>query len=228
MKDEINLIKIFEMIMKLWWVVLIFAVIGSLVAFSISTFLMTPQYTSNAKLYVDGTQRVVGTGMDSQTISTSRSLVATYIEILCGNTFRKSIAKKASAEYPEMDPAYIKGNITMGAANETEIIEIKYKDTSPEKAQYVLQLILDNAQSEITRVISGCRVETIDNATLPTTSSYPDTRQNTFLGMLIGIVLGIAIIFIRELLDTRVKDDDDLKTRYSIPVLGVIPNLNKE
>ena len=116
----------------------------------------------------------------------------------------------------------------MDAANETEIIEIKYKDVSPKRAQDVLQLILDNAQSEITRVISGCRVETIDNATLPTTSSYPDTRQNTFLGILIGIILGIAIIFIRELLDTRVKDDDDLKTRYKMPVLGVIPNLNRE
>lgn len=228
MKDEINLIKIFEMIMKLWWVVLIFAVIGSLVAFSISTFLMTPQYTSTAKLYVDGTQRVVGTGMDTQTINASRSLVATYIEILCGDTFMKSISKKAEGDYPGTVANHIKGNIAMNAANETEIIEIRYKDISPQKAQDILQLILDNAQSEITRVISGCRVETIDNATLPVTSSYPDVRQNTFLGMLIGIVLGIAIIFIRELLDTRVKDDDDLKTRYNIPVLGVIPNLNKE
>ena len=228
MKEEINLIKIFEIIMKLWWIVLIFAVIGALVAFSISTFLMTPQYTSNAKLYVDGTQRVLGTGMDTQTINASRSLVATYIEILCGNTFRKTIAKKASVDYPDITATHIKGNISMDAANETEIIEIKYKDVSPKRAQDVLQLILDNAQSEITRVISGCRVETIDNATLPTTSSYPDTRQNTFLGILIGIILGIAIIFIRELLDTRVRDDDDLKTRYKMPVLGVIPNLNRE
>ncbi len=226
MKEEINLIKIFEMIMKLWWLVLIFAVIGSLVAFSISTFLMTPQYTSSAKLYVDGTQRVLGTGMDSQTLNTSRSLVATYIEILCGDTFLKSIAQKSG--YEDMTATSIKNSITMNAANETEIIEIKYKDISPEKAQEILQLILNNAQSEITRVISGCRVETIDNATLPVTSSYPDVKQNTFLGMLVGIVLGIAIIFIRELLDTRVKDDDDLKTRYNIPVLGVIPNLNKE
>lgn len=226
MKEEINLIKIFEMIMKLWWIVLIFAVIGSLVAFSISTFLMTPQYTSSAKLYVDGTQRVLGTGMDTQTLNTSRSLVATYIEILCGETFLKSIAEKSG--YDDLTATSIKNGITMNAANETEIIEIKYKDISPERAQEILQLILNNAQSEITRVISGCRVETIDNATLPVTTSYPDVQQNTFLGMLIGIVLGIAIIFIRELLDTRVKDDDDLKTRYSIPVLGVIPNLNKE
>jgi len=118
LKEEINLIKIFEIIMKLWWIVLIFAVIGALVAFSISTFLMTPQYTSNAKLYVDGTQRVVGTGMDTQTINASRSLVATYIEILCGNTFRKTIAKKASVDYPDITATHIKGNISMDAANE--------------------------------------------------------------------------------------------------------------
>ena len=229
MKEEINIVKIFEIIMKMWWLVLIFAVIGAMVAFSITSFLITPMYTSNAKLYVDGTQRILGTGMDANTVNTSRSLVATYIEILCGDTFLKTVAEDdLLKKYSDVSATHIKNNISMNAANETEIIEIKYKDTSPQKAQDILQTLLDKSQDEITRVTSGCKVETIDNATKPTHSSYPDTKQNTFIGILVGIVIGVAIIFIRELLDTRIKDEDDLKTRYGIPVLGVIPNLTRE
>ena len=97
---------------------------------------------------------------------------------------------------------------------------------SPEKAQAILQLILDSAQREINRIISGCQVNVVDNASLPTTTSSPNVKQNTFIGIFVGVVLGIAVIFIRELLDTRIKDEDDLKNRYNIPVLGVIPNLD--
>ena len=73
MKEEINLIKIFEIILRLWWVVLIFAIIGSLIAFSISTFLMTPMYTSTAKVYVSGSERVEGSGVNINDINVSQS-----------------------------------------------------------------------------------------------------------------------------------------------------------
>lgn len=227
MKEEINLVKILEIILKLWWFVLVFAIIGGIVAFSISSFLMTPQYSSVARVYVDGgSQKAPGSGTTYNEITTNTRLVSTYIEVLCGDTYLGSISRKAKKLGYNVTGQQIKGNITMNSANETEILEIKYSDLSPEKAQAILQLILDNAQREINRIISGCQVNVVDNASLPTTTSSPNVKQNTFIGIFVGVVLGIAVIFIRELLDTRIKDEDDLKNRYNIPVLGVIPNLD--
>ncbi len=223
MKEEINLVKILEIILKLWWFVLIFAIIVGLVAFSISSFLMTPMYTSTAKVYVDGSQRPQGQGTTYSDLTTNTRLVSTYIEILCTDNFLSKVA--AESEY-STSSGYIKSNIKMNAANETEILEIKYADTSPEKARKILQTLLNNAQREIPAVMNGCRVNILDNASMPTSTSSPNTKQNTFIGIFIGIVLGIAIIFIKELLDTRIKDEDDLKTKYNISVLGVIPNLD--
>ena len=223
LKEEINLVKILEIILKLWWFVLIFAVVAGLVAFSISSFLMTPQYTSTAKVYVDGSQRAAGSGINYSELTTNARLVSTYIEVLCSDTYLNSVASECDYN---ITGTQIKGNITMNSANETEILEIKYSDISPEKARDILQLILNNAQGEITRVISGCQVNIVDNATLPKTTSSPNIKQNTFIGIFIGVVLGIAVIFIKELLDTRIKDEDDLKNKYNIPVLGVIPNLD--
>ncbi|MBO5369384.1 MAG: hypothetical protein J6B23_01760 [Clostridia bacterium] len=230
MKEEINLIKIFEIILKLWWVVLIFAIIGSLIAFSISTFLMTPMYTSAAKVYVSGSERVEGSGVSINDINVSQRLVSTYIEILCGNEFLTVVAddynEKYKVEYNNLTAAEIKGNVMMDSANETEILKIEYQADSPKKAQRVLDVLLDNAQAEITRVMSGCKVSVVDSSTLPTTTSSPNIRQNTFIGLFLGIVLGVVVIFMRELFDTRIKDDEDLKSRYNIPVLGIIPNLD--
>jgi len=218
-----DLVKILEIILKLWWFVLIFAVIAGLIAFSISSFLMTPKYTSHAKVYVDGSQRSAGSGINYNELTTNARLVSTYIEVLCSDTYLNSIA--AQSEY-KITGSQIKNNITMNSANQTEILEIKYADISPERARDILQLVLNNAQGEITRIISGCQVNIVDNATLPKTTSSPNIKQNTFIGIFVGVVLGIAIIFIKELLDTRLKDEDDLKSRYNLPVLGIIPNLD--
>lgn len=223
MKEEINLVKILEIILKLWWFVLIFAIIAGLVAFSISSFLMTPQYTSTAKVYVDSSQRPAGTSINYNELTTNARLVSTYIEVLCSDTYLNSVAAKS--EY-NISGTQIKSNISMNSANQTEILEIKYSDISPEKARDILQLILNNAQGEITRVIRGSQVSIVDNASLPKTTSSPNVKQNTFIGIFIGVVLGIAVIFIKELLDTRIKDEDDLKNKYKLPVLGVIPNLD--
>lgn len=224
MKDEINLVKILEIILKLWWFVLIFAIIAGVIAFSISSFLMTPLYTSTAKVYVSGSQTNAGAGTNYSELTTNTRLVSTYIEILCSDTYLNQVAGQ-SEEY-KISGSSIKSKITMNSANETEILEIKYADISPERARDILQLVLNNAQAEITRIMPGCIVSIVDNASLPTTTSSPNVKQNTFIGIFAGIIIGIAIIFIKELLDTRIKDEDDLKSKYNIPVLGIIPNLD--
>lgn len=230
MKEEINLVKIFEIILKLWWVILIFAIVGSLVAFSVSSFLMTPMYTSSAKVYVSGSTKAADAGVNINDITVSQRLVGTYVEILSGNSFLEDIAQaynsERSAGASAVSAAYIKSNLEMASANETEILEIKYSDTQPEIAQEVLEVLLDNAQKEITRVIDGCRLSVVDYADLPVSASSPNIRQNTFIGLFLGIVLGVAVIFLRELFDTRIKDDDDIKNRYGVAVLGIIPNLD--
>ena len=216
--------------MKLWWVVLIFAIVVALVAFSISSFMMTPQYTSKAKVYVDGSQRAVGAGISYNDLTTNERLVSTYIEILSSDSFLREVTAQFNAENPKWNLSYttVKAGLEMNSANETEILEIKYADAIPERARVLLNVLLKNAQSEVNSIISGCQVNIVDDASLPTSPSSPNVKQNTFIGLFIGVVLGIAVIFIRELLDTRIKDDEDLKNRYNLAVLGIVPNLDEE
>ncbi|MBQ4631005.1 MAG: hypothetical protein IJB70_08495 [Clostridia bacterium] len=232
MKDEISLVKVFEMILKLWWVVLIFAVVVALGAFSISEFLMTPLYTSSSKVYVSNNSAGTVQTINAADINTRKMLVNTYVEILSGDDFLNQVAAEFNKQHEgkwAVSGSGIKGGLKMGSANETEVLSIKYSDTSPEKAQAVLKMILEKAPNEVKEVIRGdCAVSVIDNASLPRTISYPDTRTNTIVGLFLGIVLGIAVIFIRELLDNRIKDDEDLKKKYDIAILGIIPNLDAE
>ncbi|MBE7051409.1 MAG: hypothetical protein E7395_02400 [Ruminococcaceae bacterium] len=232
LKEEINLVKIFEIVLKLWWIILIFAIVGALVAFSISSFFMTPLYTSTAKVYVSGSDRASEVGVNINDINLNQRLVSTYIEILSSNAFLEDVAQAYNKQKPrkeqDITAGHIRQNIVMGSANETEVLEIKYDDTTPKKAQDILEVFLSEAPEKIAEVIEGCRLKVVDYADLPVVTSSPNIKQNTFIGLFLGIVLGVAVIFVKELFDTRIKGDEDIKNRYGIPVLGIIPNLDVE
>lgn len=226
-----NLVKILEIVLKLWWVVLIFALVTAIGAYSISSFLMTPKYTSEAKVYVSGTIVENKAGLNAADISTSKLLVSTYTEILKGNSFLDKVSSDFNAtndEDWEVSRGEIKGGLEMSSPNENEVLYIKYSDIDPKKAQKVLDALLRKAPDEIERILNGSTLKVIDNASLPNDTSYPNTEQNTFLGLFLGVILGIVVIFLRELFDTRIKDDEDLQTRYNVPVLGIVPNLDEE
>jgi len=233
LKEEINLIKIFEIILRLWWIVLIFAIVGSIIAYSISAFLITPEYTATARVYVAGGERLESLGYNINDINTDKSLVATYVEFFSSNAFLEGVANDYNSRHPKSAPISgndIKSGIVMSAANETQVMQIEYTDISSVRSKEILDIFLEegHAQTEITRFLPGCKVVVSDPPVLPKTQSAPNTEQNTFIGMFLGVILGIAVIFLKELLDMRIKDVDDLKTRYSQPVLGIIPNLDVE
>jgi capsular exopolysaccharide synthesis family protein len=51
----------------------------------------------------------------------------------------------------------------------------------------------------------------------------PKTTRNVALGLLIGIALGVALAFLREALDTRVRTADEVRDRLGLPLLGHVP-----
>jgi capsular exopolysaccharide synthesis family protein len=51
----------------------------------------------------------------------------------------------------------------------------------------------------------------------------PRTTRNVALGVLAGLALGVALAFLRDALDPRVRSEDDLREQLGLPVLGRIP-----
>ena len=45
---------------------------------------------------------------------------------------------------------------------------------------------------------------------------------------LIGIVLGFGIIFIMFYFDTTIKNAEEIQTKLGLPLLGVVPRVEKE
>lgn len=222
MNEQTNIMDIVNMIIKRWWVLLCAICIAGLITFSISQYFIEPKYASAGKLLVSTNTEYTAEDINIGTINTSTRLVSTYIQIFKTNTFLKRIANTSGLNYTEQQ---IQKMLSLSPLEETEVLEVKITCPSPTDAKILTEMILDNAQEEIDRIGHGGYVSIIDEASTPTEPASPNVQLNTIIGVLIGAFLGVLIIFVIELLDTRIKGEEDLVSRYELPILGVIPSV---
>lgn len=63
----------------------------------------------------------------------------------------------------------------------------------------------------------------ISEATPATSASSPQPRRDALLGLILGVLLGIAVSFLLDLLDRRVKALEDFERLYGLRVLASTP-----
>jgi polysaccharide biosynthesis transport protein len=65
--------------------------------------------------------------------------------------------------------------------------------------------------------------ELVQPAELPTSPSSPKPKRNTAIGALLGLILGIALAFLFERLNRRIRDPEEAQETFQLPVLGTVP-----
>lgn len=222
MSRNLTLIEIVRMMMKRWWIILISCLVGGALFFSYNNYLVIPSYTSLGSLYVNNIRDKMSENVNMADMATSQMLVFTYVELLQSKTFMSNVAEKSGLGY---DGDEIARMVSMVPKNETEIMEIRAVAHDPREAQIIVNTILTNASAEIDRIIKSGSVEIIDYGNLPEHPSSPQVRLNTMMGAVFGAVVAMGIILLLELLDNRIKDEEDLTKQHKYPILGNIPNI---
>lgn len=60
-------------------------------------------------------------------------------------------------------------------------------------------------------------------ATLPTSPASPRKKLSIVVGGLVGLVIGLAIAFVQDGLDPRVRREDEIRSIFRLPILARIP-----
>lgn len=223
--EETNEISLQEIFMILWSKVVIIVlctVIGGIAAFGVSNYVIDPTFTSRVSMYVNNNPNAETTVANINDINTSQKLVSTYIEILKSDNVLSKVCEATGLEYTAAD---VRKMMSASAVNGTEIFEVKVTAKDSEEAALIANTIAELAPEEIIRVVKAGSVELIDQAVPAEGPSSPNVLLNTLIGFMLGGVLSVLGVLVAAMLDNRVKDEEDLKKYYDMPVLGAIPDL---
>jgi capsular exopolysaccharide synthesis family protein len=70
--------------------------------------------------------------------------------------------------------------------------------------------------------------EVLQDAPFPDAPFSPDHQKTLAFAIFVGLSLGIGVAFLRDRLDRRVRDQDDLEVHVGAPTLGIIPRLGRK
>jgi non-specific protein-tyrosine kinase len=91
----------------------------------------------------------------------------------------------------------------------------QYRQTYAVLSQSYEEIRLAEAQS-LSNIIQK------ETAVPPTIPIRPQVGRNTIMGMVVGLMLGVGLVFLIEMLDTSLKDPQEVTRRFGLPILGMI------
>lgn len=65
----------------------------------------------------------------------------------------------------------------------------------------------------------------VDTATPPSTASSPNLKRAPILGLLAGLAIGLAAVFLSDLFDRRIKSIEEFEAAYELRAIGSLPRL---
>lgn len=228
--EQIDIKRLIEIVLDRIVSIVVITLIFGLMAFALSEYFITPKYESEITMYVNNKRASVDNSMETKMltsdITASQLLVPTYIEMLKSDNVLQEVSEvvedKTGKKFTILE---IKKMLEAKAVDDTEIICVSIQDSNAAIAKEIANTIAEVAPVKIQEFIELSDVRIIDTAKISKTPVFPNVRNNTILGALLGMVLSISFILLRELFDVRVKSADDLIARFNYPVLGTIPEI---
>jgi len=202
-------------------------VIGIVYTFSV----VQPKYTANSSLMVQVDVESSGTNEQSA-IVIANNLMGTYKEFIVSNRVLESVQE----ELPELSNRSIsslKSSISISITSQILIIYISVVDTSPELAQKIANTLVENSieianDPESPYVLLQNKLKVLDVAKLPTSPSSPNKTLNVIISGLLGGILALGVVFVKEFFNNKYKTVDELERHLNIKVLAAVPGTIKE
>ena len=85
-----------------------------------------------------------------------------------------------------------------------------------------LATLLDRIATLRTLSINATPARVAETASVPQTPASPKPLRSALIGGLIGLVLGIGIVSVRNSLDRRLRDSTEIRETLGLPVVGMV------
>ncbi|GLB79390.1 capsular polysaccharide biosynthesis protein CpsC [Streptococcus alactolyticus] len=217
-------IDVLYLLRKLWsrkfFIIFIALVVGTIALLG-SVFLIKPKYTSTTRIYVVSRTEDDITNQDLQAGS---YLVKDYQEVITSNEVLSSVIDK---EKLSLTPNELSSMISVTIPTDTRVISISVEDDNAQEATTIANTVREVAAEKIKAVTKVNDVTTLEAAEVPKEPSSPNIKRNTLIGVIAGGVLAVISIIILEVLDDRVRRPEDIEDVLGLPLLGIVPDIDK-
>lgn len=173
-------------VLRRWWIILLSAALGCMMALLGASILLPPEYVADVTFRVSAGE-----------LEEARDLADSALVLL---DTRQCLDPVLSAAGEDLTYAQLRRMLEAQVLNETEFLKVTVTGSSPRQALELAKAVaaaLPRCFGEFT----GAQLILVDDAALPAQPSGPDTGSIAFIGMALGLLLGLAAAMLPEIAD---------------------------
>jgi capsular exopolysaccharide synthesis family protein len=207
------------------WVVLLAIVLIEALAVS-SSLLQEPRYEASIQILVG--QRSDVNPTFALSVLDLQQLTSTMSRAVNTRPVAEAVTRRLNLS---MTPEDLLANLDSEALEETQFIEVTYRDSDPQRAERVVNAIGEAFSEQVSNASVSASAVTAtvwERATVPEEPISPNPVRRTFFGLVIGVILGVGLAFVLETLDDSWRSPEEAEQISGVVTLGVIPALGLE
>lgn len=222
LETSISLTDLFNILRKNVILIATVTVFVTVVVGLVTKFVLPKKYASDTTLRVTVAQNDSPTYND---LVTSKTLISDYKEIA---TSRKVLNKVIKDLQLDMSYKQLKNNISVSQVGDSNIIAITATTNDPHLSKIIAEKVADEFMKEVKIHVKIDTLTMIDNAILNETPVSPKIKLNVIIGFVVGLMLSVGYVLLREFLDSTFKSEEDVTKYLNLPVLASIPVYEKD
>ena len=178
----------------LWAIVLVTLLVsGITLGYSL---LQIPTYQANVQVLVG--QEPNSSPYNPMAAQDLQSLTQTMTEVIKTRPIAEAAIQQLNLE---MSPESVIGNLTAQQVKTTQLIDVSYKDTDPQRTQDIANSIGDVFSEQASEASTNGNPVTVTvwtQAELPSEPITPNTKYNFVIALVIGLILGTVLAFLMD------------------------------
>ncbi|CDG37116.1 lipopolysaccharide biosynthesis protein [Acetivibrio thermocellus BC1] len=208
---------------KLMFIILI-PIIAAFIIGLASVLFIPPVYEASTTLYIINQNAVSEEDVTYNELLKNQQLVKDYRELIKSKLIVKTALEEL--EITDMSPERLAANITVDSKNDTRILKVKVRDTSPERSMQLSNKICEVFVRESVNITKTANVSIVDAAEVPKGPVEPKPMFYALVAFLVSLCATIGAFYLFELLNETIKNSEDVATYLELNVLGTIPLFN--
>ncbi len=196
-----------------------------MISFAVSSFLIKPTYQAGTQILVTP-KKQENNIIDAQQVQSSVTLVNTYRVIIKSPAILEKVQKEVS-NAPSSVSA-LNNMITVESEQNSQVINVSVQSKDAALASDIANSVANVFSEDIPKLMNVDNVKVLSVSGIPTSPVSPNIILNTAIAAVVGFLLGVGLAFLREVLDRRIRTEEQVQQILDLPVLGSIPDIDSK
>lgn len=218
-EENINLSEFFDVIKKKYKLIGIITAVFVIVSIILSFFVITPKYQVEEKLFVGKAESKINHSYDNNEVQMYQNLLSTYSDVIMTNDLVQTALNESGIN---LQAKNVIKSLQVTPKPNTQIIDIIYDDTNPQRAVNVIEGITKVFIKKSKELIPNSNVQVIERANYPSNPVSPNKILYILIAFILGVLVGIGAALLLEFMDNTFRSKDDLEKSLGLPVIGTI------